>query len=651
MLAALVSAVLLAGSPGLEDLAAYQAAANQAGRDPEAHVRLALWCESRGLKSERIKHLSIALLVDPGNARARGLLGQVEDGARWRKPEQVADRIQSDAERTALLAEYNTRRAQAARTQEAQYRLALWCESRGLKAEAEAHFTVVTQLPTVPASSRTGLARIVEPVRATDYRPSAWRHLGCRYFNGRWMSDSRIAEEKAADRAQKLADRRWEPLLAKWAVWLEQPGAARVRAKERLAQVADPLALPSIWRCLVASGRPDRQLAAAQVLGQIDGSDASRALVTLAIDGASDEVCRVAAETLIHRDPRDVVDPLIARLRRPATFQATPVTGVGGSGALLIETEHYNLVRRYEAPDVPSDSRNVLRGERALPVAGPGQADRLAAQAGRLSAAEHNLFEASRAAVTAERQLENDLERVRQLNGEILRGNDRIRVILTALTGQDFGNDREAWQRWWTDEQGYSYQSPEPKAKPTFEQNVPIVYQPRFMPIPTHHSCFGAGTRVQTLTGPRPIETIEVGDQVLTQQTRTGALEYRPILAVHHNRPTRTLRVRLGDDAIVATGIHRFWKAGQGWVMARDLRPGDEIRTLKGRVRVESVETLEVQPVFNLDVADNHDFFVGAVGALVHDNSRVAPVVDPFDAAPVLAASAGGFTPIGGGSQ
>ena len=44
---------------------------------PDAHVRLALWCESHGLTAERLKHLSLAVLYDPSNMLARGLMGLV----------------------------------------------------------------------------------------------------------------------------------------------------------------------------------------------------------------------------------------------------------------------------------------------------------------------------------------------------------------------------------------------------------------------------------------------------------------------------------------------------------------------------------------------------------------------------------------------
>ena len=78
----MISSVLLSGAcswacsgdgPQAEasDLSEYKAAAAGAGHDPKAHVRLALWCEAHGLTSERLKHLSLAVLYDPTNAAWR----------------------------------------------------------------------------------------------------------------------------------------------------------------------------------------------------------------------------------------------------------------------------------------------------------------------------------------------------------------------------------------------------------------------------------------------------------------------------------------------------------------------------------------------------------------------------------------------------
>ena len=71
------------------DLAAYQAADSKAGRDAGAHVRLSLWCEARGLTAERLKHLSLAVLYDPANALARGLMGLVAYRDKWERPDAV----------------------------------------------------------------------------------------------------------------------------------------------------------------------------------------------------------------------------------------------------------------------------------------------------------------------------------------------------------------------------------------------------------------------------------------------------------------------------------------------------------------------------------------------------------------------------------
>ena len=138
-------------------------------------------------------------------------------------------------------------------------------------------------------------------------------------------------------------------------------------------------------------------------------------------------------------------------------------------------------------------------------------------------------------------------------------------------------------------------------------------------------------------SGPRPIETILVGDLVLTQDTKSGKLGYRPITVVHHNPPSPTYDITLGDDTIVSSHFHRFWVVGKGWVMARDLKEGEPVRTLGGVARVTKIEPGAVQPVFNLDVADDADFFAGESAALVHDNSLPDLKQVPFDAPPAVA--------------
>jgi hypothetical protein len=183
---------------------------------------------------------------------------------------------------------------------------------------------------------------------------------------------------------------------------------------------------------------------------------------------------------------------------------------------------------------------------------------------------------------------------------------------------------------WWYDRLGYQYEPPE---------KVTIVQEdvaPQFAP-PHIYTCFAAGTPVRTPDGSCPIERVHVGDLVLSQDVATGALDYSPVLVVHHNKPSETLRTTLTNgETLVSSVYHRFWRSGSGWALARELKPGDKLRTLGGQVCVASIEHGSVVPVYNLDVARKHSFFVGHDCTLVHDNTLPDARLQPFDELPVL---------------
>ena len=574
----------LASAPSTADREAYQAAKSKAGRDPEANVRLALWCEAHGLEAERLKHLSLAALADPAQATARALMGLVSEGGRWGRPEAVAARIKADPAVSAIRAEYEARRNKTDATADDQWALARWCEKNGLGAEATAHDTAVTRLD--------------------PSREPAWKKLGYKKIDGRWMTPEQAESVRANREAQALADKRWLPRLERWKDWID--GHHRqAEAEAGLLGVVDPRAVPSIWK-VFATKSPRDQARAVRLLGQVDSTDASRALAAIAVYGGSDDVRRQAVETLRGRDVRGALDDVIKLLREPIKYLAKPNQGPDSPGVILIEGEKANLERIY-----PLDVANDLRSPRAqlrLP------------QILQTATEQANL------------RFADDVRSLEVTNATIKATSTNALSTLKGVTGKEFGLDKGAWMAWWTDRQGYAFKEPATTTsaeKPTLTQIL--------QPYATHHSCFAAGTSVQTIDGPRPIEGLKAGDRILTQDTTTGVLGYQPALAVFHNPPAETLRVRIGGENVVATGIHRFWKAGIGWTMARDLKPGDAIRRLGGTARVESVEPDKRQPVFNLEVARGNDFFVGQGGALVHDNSLVQPVAKPFDATPDLA--------------
>ena len=96
--------------PSPTDRAAYETAAAKAGKNAATHIKLALWCETHGLSSERNKHLTIASTLDPSTVLPRALLGLMAFQGKWAKPDQVEKEIHADPKFDALYREYLERR-------------------------------------------------------------------------------------------------------------------------------------------------------------------------------------------------------------------------------------------------------------------------------------------------------------------------------------------------------------------------------------------------------------------------------------------------------------------------------------------------------------------------------------------------------------
>src|SRR5205085_773375 len=102
----LIIASLLAAAPdpvpGPADLATYESARAGAGRDPEAPVKLALWCEEAGLKAEAAAHLATVVRLEPSRDAAWRRLGFKKVSGRWVTDEQVtAAREEAEAQKRA----------------------------------------------------------------------------------------------------------------------------------------------------------------------------------------------------------------------------------------------------------------------------------------------------------------------------------------------------------------------------------------------------------------------------------------------------------------------------------------------------------------------------------------------------------------------
>ena len=345
-----------------DDLSVYDAAKSRVGKSGDAHVRLALWCEAHGMTAERLKHLGLAILYDPANTVARGLLGLVPHEGKWGRPEVVGQKIQTDPDRQALITEYLERRVRAAHKPDAQMKLAAWCDQQGLKAQALAHYN--------------------EVIRLDPTKENAWRHLGFTKQGSRWVKPEEVAAEKSRAERQKLADKQWKPKLEKLRDGLvSKDKARRATAEQELAEVTDPRAVPMIWAVFVS--RDERsQLAAVQLLGQIDSPTATSALAVMAVFNTRPNVRSRAASTLVRRDPRDYVGQLIGLIRKPFKYQVRPVNGPGSVGELFVEGERFNVRRLYEFQPINDPTMLRLLSQPSVPFDSFGAQYLLAASGG-----------------------------------------------------------------------------------------------------------------------------------------------------------------------------------------------------------------------------------------------------------------------------
>jgi hypothetical protein len=146
--------------------------------------------------------------------------------------------------------------------------------------------------------------------------------------------------------------------------------------------------------------------------------------------------------------------------------------------------------------------------------------------------------------------------------------------------------------------------------------NVPVpFFSDALLETARANYCFAAETPMKAFGGDRAIKDIQVGDLVL------AAAEHNPHQPAEWKRVeekfvtrARLCHLLVNGQLIRTTGEHPFfaWNKWQ-WVGAKDLQPGDLLRTHDDRlVAVDSViDSGEEEEVYNLRVADYHTYFVG----------------------------------------
>jgi RHS repeat-associated protein len=150
---------------------------------------------------------------------------------------------------------------------------------------------------------------------------------------------------------------------------------------------------------------------------------------------------------------------------------------------------------------------------------------------------------------------------------------------------------------------------------------------------------FVPGTAVAMADGTsKPIEDVELGDQVLATDPEAGETTAEDVVATIDGNGDKILVdiTVAASGTITATDEHPFWvvdaQAGTGgWTAAADIQPGSHLLTVDGAtVTVEAVRVHHANTaVHNLTVSGVHTYHVAESEILTHNQKKRCPAHGP----------------------
>ncbi len=586
----------------------------------EQLVRRALQSEARGESGHRDALLAKALLLDADFAPARWHSGNVRLDQQW------LDIVEAQRQAAAdpRFAQYQQLVDQYAGTLAGEVNLARWCQQQDLENQQRFHWArVLTRNPAYEEAQQA---------------------LGVHLVAGQLLTSDEIKQQKEQ---KKKLHRLTKQLKVQIKRWLRQwqratPGEREAVLVEienwaEIKPLDQPLAIPQIEKDL--SGRHGEiSLAIVAALGRMADDRATMSLVRHAVLSPFAEVRRVAIDRLAERPLHDFVPTLMGQLKPPVESEYHVVPRRDGS--VFYEHELYeqgpeqnriktfqgNFLQVGETPDYVMNLKNNWRtGTREVEI----RVVSLAEKRRIVQEKRQRAIVRSKSYLAQAVNLEQRLARVNQSREE---RNERIAVVLASVTDQYLGDDPKSWWEWWR-----NYNELAPYEIPTYEQTYADRQYDRCT-IPNYRttpSCFPRGTPVWTMSGQKVIESVRKGDWVLAQDPETGQLAFKPVTATTFREPSPLIEIAVeqqaaeeqaaGGRALRATRGHPFWVDGKGWRMAKQLRVGDILHTVRGPLGIERVAETGQEEAYNLVVDGFGTFFVGAAGVLVHDNTIRQP--------------------------
>ena len=565
----------------------------------EEHVFAALQAELDGNWQDRADRLARARGWDATYAPAQWHSGRVWSRDSWLAlPD--AEKIAAASEK---LAEYRALRQRAGGDPRRTQHLARWCRKTGWNDVAGVHYAHLLLLPAATA----------------DMQKEAMQHLGVRDVGGQYLTEEEIRLEAEETARLQTALRTWSAELARWQSRIDNPRHKEHQsALEEMRKVEDPQVIP-VLESFSGQGSELFQSEVAIALARFSQPEATEALARIAVLTNSDNIRTQAIAALKRRPRHDYYPVLLAALVAPVKSRFQISRSRNGT----IEYDH-RFLRESPLQNYFYQNNEVATG--AIVNVMSGNVNDLRKPTNRNSYVVNNwtglapsregdmvILEKMLKAAAAEQS-------VAATNSAVQTQNEPVFRVLEQTAPVQLPRAPARWWAWWKDYNEYHYPTPTQPLY-TFNRQTYAQFYSVYTPTIYGLSCFVAGTKVRAETGLVNIETIKPGDRVLSQDVETGELAYRPVLAKTVRPPSPVLRLTIGPDSIATTKGHPFWVANKGWIMAKELVPGDQLHTALDSVLLEDVSPgAKPEEAHNLIVDGFHTYFVGDQGVLVHDN-------------------------------
>jgi len=379
-----------------------------------------------------------------GNAIEGEVLDDRGDAYRVRVAMGVIDIKKADIERRVRRPtpweRYRTERRKYPETADGHYDLAQWCAKHALRDKERKHL---------------GRAVELDP----DHEP-AHRALGHERVDGKWVEPGgasrrpgRVREPPANSADDAEADKLVRQIISNWTLKIRAiyrsrlacsrcgPDTNRFReGRQSILAIRDPLAVPALTSVLVEGGPAVRRLLV-ESLSQFTEDEATMNLIVLSLTDGSATIRRLAAVELVKRDDPRVVEQFHEALRSggetvlrraAAALGTLKDRGVVEDLVDLLSTRKRARVRETR----PVFYRRVITafgGVRTVSIGGRSAR-----------------YRPKSIGVLGDEVFMGTEDRTTVRTVDVHR--TEVQEALIAITGRNFGFDRDAWLRWWRTE-------------------------------------------------------------------------------------------------------------------------------------------------------------------------------------------------------